>query len=315
MISIIVPCFNEEETLDIFYRETKKVIDIDLKMDYEMILIDDGSRDGTLSVMKSLSKEDPCVKYISFSRNFGKEAALYAGLEHAKGEFVAVMDVDLQDPPELLPQMYRAVAEEGYDSAGCRRVSRKGEPPIRSYFAKKFYRIMHRISDTDIMDGARDFRFMTRQVADAILSMEEYNRFSKGIFGWVGFRTKWIPYENRERSAGKTKWSFWKLLLYSIEGMVAFSTKPLMIASAAGVLFCLVSLILMLFLFSRAALYGDPVAGWPSMVCIVTFLGGIQLFCLGITGIYLSKTYLEVKHRPIYLIKEKNTCTIQCDGI
>ncbi|MGN0277191.1 MAG: glycosyltransferase family 2 protein, partial [Hominisplanchenecus sp.] len=238
----VVPCYNEEETIPTFYREMKKIRkQMEEYLNIILLFVDDGSGDRTLEIVKNLAKKDSQVCYLSFSRNFGKEAALYAGLEYAKGEFVAVMDVDLQDPPELLPQMYRAVA-------------------------------------------------------DAILSMEEYNRFSKGIFGWVGFRTKWIPYENRERSAGKTKWSFWKLLLYSIEGMVAFSTKPLMIASAAGVLFCLVSLILMLFLFSRAALYGDPVAGWPSMVCIVTFLGGIQLFCLGITGIYLSKTYLEVKH-------------------
>lgn len=307
----VIPCYNEEEAIPEFYREMQKIRkQMEEELKFTLLFVDDGSSDRTLEILKRLSGEDEQVCYLSFSRNFGKEAALYAGLEHAKGDYIAVMDVDLQDPPELLPQMYESVIREGYDSVGCRRVSRKGEPLMRSFFARRFYGIMRRISNTDIMDGARDFRFMTRQVADAILSLGEYNRFSKGIFGWVGFRTKWIPYENRERAAGKTKWSFWKLVLYSIEGIAAFSTKPLMIASVVGVLFCMVSLILMLFIFGRAALYGDPVAGWPSMVCIITFLGGIQLFCLGIIGMYLSKTYLEVKRRPVYLIKEKSTCII-----
>ena len=302
----IVPCYNEEETIPQYYAAMQKIREqMAEKLEFLLLFVDDGSSDRTLDEIKALAQRDEAVHYLSFSRNFGKEAALYAGLEHADSDYVVIMDVDLQDPPDLIPQMYEAVKEEGYDCVGCRRVTRKGEPPIRSFFARKFYSLMRHISDTDIVDGARDYRFMTRKVADAIVSMEESNRFSKGIYGWVGFRTKGLAYENRERVAGKTKWSFFKLFRYSIEGIAAFSTKPLTIASFVGCLFCFVAMAAMLFIFGRAALYGDPVAGWPSMVCVITFLGGVQLFCLGIIGMYLSRTYLEVKKRPIYLVREE----------
>ena len=275
------------------------------ELEFELVFIDDGSSDGTLEMLQQLAAKDSRVKYVSFSRNFGKEAALFAGLEKAKGDYVATMDVDLQDPPHLMPEMYEIIKSQEYDCVATRRVSRVGEPPIRSFFARQFYKIMKKISSADIMDGARDYRFMTRKMVDGILSMREYNRFSKGIFGWVGFRTKWLAYENIERVAGETKWSFWKLFLYSLEGIVAFSTTPLMIASVVGVLFCALAFVMLLVIFVRAMIFGDPVAGWPSLVCIITFLGGIQLFCIGIIGMYLAKTYLEVKKRPIYLIKEE----------
>lgn len=306
MISIIVPCFNEEETLAIFYRETKKVIDTDLKMDYEMILIDDGSGDGTLSVMKSLSKEDPCVKYISFSRNFGKEAAMYAGLVHAKGEYVTIMDADLQDPPSLLPQMVELLEKEDYDSVATRRATRDGESVIRSFFAKQFYKIMNRISDAEIKDGARDFRLMKRKMVDAVVSMTEYNRFSKGIFGWIGFKTYWLSYDNVERVAGNTKWSFWKLFRYAIDGLVNFSQAPLYMASWFGIGMTGVSFLAMLGIIIRKLIFGDPVAGWPSLVCIIIFIGGIQLFCMGVMGQYIAKIYMETKERPHYIIAETN---------
>ena len=306
MISIIVPCFNEVETLDIFYRETKKVIDTDLKMDYEMILIDDGSKDGTLSVMKSLSKEDPCVKYISFSRNFGKEAAMYAGLVHAKGEYVTIMDADLQDPPSLLPQMVELLEKEEYDSVATRRSTRDGESVVRSFFAKQFYKIMNRISDAEIKDGARDFRLMKRKMVDAVVSMTEYNRFSKGIFGWIGFKTYWLSYDNVERVAGNTKWSFWKLFRYAIDGLVNFSQAPLYMASWFGIGMTGVSFLAMLGIIIRKLIFGDPVAGWPSLVCIIIFIGGIQLFCMGVMGQYIAKIYMETKERPHYIIAETN---------
>ena len=306
MISIIVPCFNEEETLDIFYRETKKVIDTDLKMDYEMILIDDGSRDGTLSVMKSLSEADPCVKYISFSRNFGKEAAMYAGLVHAKGEYVTIMDADLQDPPSLLPQMVELLEKEDYDSVATRRSTRDGESVIRSFFAKQFYKIMNRISDAEIKDGARDFRLMKRKMVDAVVSMTEYNRFSKGIFGWIGFKTYWLSYDNVERVAGNTKWSFWKLFRYAIDGLVNFSQAPLYMASWFGIGMTGVSFLAMLGIIIRKLIFGDPVAGWPSLVCVIIFIGGIQLFCMGVMGQYIAKIYMETKERPHYIIAETN---------
>lgn len=306
MISIIVPCFNEEETLAIFYRETKKVIDIELKMDYEIILIDDGSKDGTLSVMKSLSKADPCVKYISFSRNFGKEAAMYAGLVHAKGEYVTIMDADLQDPPSLLPQMVELLEKEDYDSVATRRSTRDGESVIRSFFAKQFYKIMNRISDAEIKDGARDFRLMKRKMVDAVVSMTEYNRFSKGIFGWIGFKTYWLSYDNVERVAGNTKWSFWKLFRYAIDGLVNFSQAPLYMASWFGIGMTGVSFLAMLGIIIRKLIFGDPVAGWPSLVCIIIFIGGIQLFCMGVMGQYIAKIYMETKERPHYIIAETN---------
>ena len=308
LLSVVVPCYNEEKALPFFYEEIIR-ISAALKEKYgletEYWFVDDGSRDGTLALVKKLHAEDSRVHYVSFSRNFGKEAAIYAGLEAARGDYVTLMDADLQDPPELLPEMFEAVTG-GFDCAATRRVDRKGEPPVRSFFARCFYRLINRISKTEIVDGARDFRLMTRQMVDAILSMSEVNRFSKGIFGWVGFKTKWIEFENVERVAGETKWSFWKLFLYSIDGIVAFSTAPLAIASIAGLLFCGLAFLALLFIFIRARAWGDPVAGWPSMVCIILLVGGVQLFSIGVLGQYLSKTYLETKRRPIYIAKEKN---------
>lgn len=306
LCSCVVPCYNEESAIPYYYREMLGIMEqLKEELEFELVFIDDGSSDGTLEMLQQLAAKDSRVKYVSFSRNFGKEAALFAGLEKAKGDYVATMDVDLQDPPHLMPEMYEIIKSQEYDCVATRRVSRVGEPPIRSFFARQFYKIMKKISSADIMDGARDYRFMTRKMVDGILSMREYNRFSKGIFGWVGFRTKWLAYENIERVAGETKWSFWKLFLYSLEGIVAFSTTPLMIASVVGVLFCALAFVMLLVIFVRAMIFGDPVAGWPSLVCIITFLGGIQLFCIGIIGMYLAKTYLEVKKRPIYLIKEE----------
>ena len=301
-----MPCYNEAEALPYFYEEMNRIADGMQENDFEILFINDGSRDATLDEMKQLAARDACVKYISFSRNFGKEAAIYAGLKHADGDLVAIMDADLQDPPSLLPQMYHAVMEEGYDSAATRRVTRKGEPQIRSFFARQFYKLMNKISDTDIVDGARDFRLMNRPFVNALLELGEYNRFSKGLFGWVGFQTKWIEFENVERVAGETKWSFWKLFAYSIEGIVAFSTKPLAIASYMGVGMCGVGALAIIFVIVRQLLFGGPAFGWPSLVCIILFLGGLQLLCIGILGTYLSKTYLEVKHRPIYICKETN---------
>lgn len=271
-----------------------------------MILIDDGSRDGTLSVMKSLSEADPCVKYISFSRNFGKEAAMYAGLVHAKGEYVTIMDADLQDPPSLLPQMVELLEKEDYDSVATRRATRDGESVIRSFFAKQFYKIMNRISDAEIKDGARDFRLMKRKMVDAVVSMTEYNRFSKGIFGWIGFKTYWLSYDNVERVAGNTKWSFWKLFRYAIDGLVNFSQAPLYMASWFGIGMTGVSFLAMLGIIIRKLIFGDPVAGWPSLVCIIIFIGGIQLFCMGVMGQYIAKIYMETKERPHYIIAETN---------
>lgn len=306
-MSIIVPCYNEQEAIPIFYQEISKMFEkMKNDVDFEVIFVDDGSTDDTLDVAKGLSKKDERIKYISFSRNFGKEAAMYAGLEKSKGDFVAIMDVDLQDPPELLIDMYNGIVNEGYDCVGTRRVTRKGEPPIRSFFARSFYRIINKISNTEIVDGARDYRLMTRKMVDSILSVKEYNRFSKGIFSWVGYKTKWLEYENVERVAGETKWSFWKLLMYSLDGIVAFSTAPLAIASVVGMLLCLISLILVCVVVIKTLAFGDPVAGYPSLICAIIFIGGIQLFCIGILGQYLSKTYLEVKNRPIYITKEEN---------
>lgn len=305
-ISVIVSCFNEEEALPFFFQEIQKTMKEMDYVDFELIFVDDGSKDNTLSVIKDFSKEDERVKYLSFSRNFGKEAAIYAGFQHCTGDYAVLMDADLQDPPYLLPEMYKAITEEGYDSAATRRVTRKGEPPVRSFFARLFYKIINKISDADIVDGARDYRLMTRKMVDAILSMSEYNRFSKGIFGWIGFKTKWIEFENVERVAGETKWSFWKLFLYSIEGITAFSIEPLQIASIFGVLFSFIAVIMIAVIVIKTLIFGDPTSGWPSMVCIVMLIGGIQLLCIGILGQYLSKTYLETKGRPIYIEKESN---------
>ena len=305
-ISVVVPCYNEEAALEPFFAVLTEVAGSMSFVDFEFLFIDDGSKDGTLKKFRELAARDSRVNYISFSRNFGKEAGIYAGLENASGDYVVIMDADLQDPPALLPEMYRAVTEEGYDCVGSRRVTRKGEPPIRSFFARMFYRLINKMSDAEIVDGARDFQMMSRKVVDAILSMGEYNRFSKGIFGWIGFRKKWLEYENIERVAGETKWSFWKLFLYALEGIVAFSTTPLVISSVFGLLCCVLAFVMILVIIVRTLVFGDPTAGWPSLVCIMLLLSGIQMLCIGIVGQYLAKTYLETKKRPIYLVGESN---------
>ena len=306
LLSVIVPCYNEEENVPYFYEELMKLTPFfeEKKLTHELIYVDDGSKDGTVGEIKKLNDKDSRVKLVSFSRNFGKESAIYAGFRKSKGDYVVMMDADLQDPPSLLPEMFQYI-EEGYDSVATRRVSRKGEPVIRSFFARMFYKLINKISKTDIVDGARDYRLMTRQVVDAILSLGEYNRFSKGIFGWVGFNTKWVEYENVERTKGETKWSFWGLFLYSIEGIIAFSTAPLAVASVLGVLFCVIAFIIIIMIIVRSLFWQDPTSGWPSLVCIISMVSGVQLLCLGILGQYVSKTYLEVKHRPIYLVKEE----------
>ncbi|HIR08965.1 MAG TPA: glycosyltransferase family 2 protein [Candidatus Avoscillospira stercoripullorum] len=304
LITIVVPCYNEEQALPLFYQEITRVAQEMAPVDFEFLFVDDGSKDNTLPVLRSLAEADKRVRFLSFSRNFGKEAGMLAGLQHAKGDFVALMDADLQDPPSLLPELYHAVTQEGYDCAATRRTTRQGEPPIRSFFARQFYRLINRISDADIVDGARDYRLMRRSVVNAILSLGEYNRFSKGIFGWVGFKTKWVPYENVERVAGETKWSFWKLFRYSLEGIVGFSTVPLAMASVLGVVLCLAAAVAILVIVVKTLLFGDPVGGWPSMMCAILFLGGVQLLSIGILGQYLAKTYLETKKRPVYLVRE-----------
>ena len=306
LLTVVVPCYNEQDNIRDFYNEFKKNEPFLASKDigFEILYVDDGSDDDTVANVKKLSGEDDRVHLVSFSRNFGKEAAIFAGLQKSKGDYTVIMDADLQDPPSLIPEMFEAL-EEGYDSVATRRVSRKGEPLIRSFFARRFYRLMRKISKTEIVDGARDYRLMTRQVVDSILSMPEYCRFTKGIFGWVGFKTKWIEFENVERRKGETKWSFWKLFAYSIEGITSFSTAPLAFAAFAGIFFCIVAFIAILFVIIRAVLFGDPTSGWPSMVCIILLVAGIQLFCIGIVGQYLAKTYLEVKSRPIYLVKEE----------
>ena len=307
LLSVIVPCYNEEETVADFYDEfiKNKTFFDEHELDYELIYIDDGSKDRTVEEIKKVHEKDSKVHMVSFSRNFGKEAAMYAGFEHAKGDYVVTMDVDLQDPPALLPEMFKAIWEEEYDSVATRRFNRKGEPPVRSFFARMFYRMINKMSKTEIVDGARDYRLMTRQVVDAILSMKEYNRFTKGIYGWVGFKTKWLAFENVERQKGTTKWSFWKLLLYALEGIVAFSTTPLAIASVFGLLFCFVAFIMIIIIIIKTLILGDPTSGWPSMVCIFLMVSGVQLFCMGIIGQYLAKAYLEGKERPIYISKEE----------
>ncbi len=306
LLSVIVPCYNEEENIRYFYEELMKneAFFKERSLDVEVIYVNDGSKDGTVAEVKKLHEEDNRVKLISFSRNFGKEAAIYAGFKKAEGDYAVMMDADLQDPPSLLPELFGYI-DEGYDSVATRRVSRKGEPVIRSFFARKFYKLMNRISKTEIVDGARDYRLMTREVVDAILSMGEYNRFSKGIFGWVGYETKWVEFENVERTRGETKWSFWGLIKYSMEGIIAFSTAPLSIASFMGVLFCALAFILIIVIIVRTSIFGDPTSGWPSLVCIISLISGVQLLCLGIIGQYLSKTYLEVKNRPLYIVKEE----------
>ncbi len=306
LISVIVPCYNEEEAIPFFYKEMDRVSKMMNEFNFEFIFVDDGSKDSTLEIAKKLAQQDGRVKYISFSRNFGKEAAIYAGFDLSNGDYCVLMDADLQDPPALLPEMMNAIQNEGYDSAATRRVTRKGEPPIRSFFARQFYKIINQISDADIVDGARDYRLMTRKMVDTILDMKEYNRFSKGIFGWIGYDTKWIEFENVERVAGETKWSFWKLFKYSLEGITAFSVVPLQIASIFGIIFSLIAFIMIVVIIIRTLIFGDPVSGWPSLVCIIMLIGGIQLLSIGILGQYLSKTYLETKRRPIYIEKETN---------
>lgn len=304
-ITLIVPCYNEEEVLPIFYAETIKILH-QLHCSYELLFINDGSTDNTLRILKDFATEDPNVKYLSFSRNFGKEAAMYAGFCNADGDYVAVMDADMQDPPALLPQMLEILESGDYDSVATRRVSRHGEPPIRSWFARKFYKLINKISDADIVDGARDFRLMNHDMVTAIVSMSEYNRFSKGIFGWIGFRTYWLPFKNVERAAGETKWSFWKLLKYAIDGIINFSQAPLSIASWFGIFMTLCSFVVLLVIILRRILFGDPVAGWASTICIIIFIGGIQLFSIGIMGQYIAKTYMETKHRPHFIVSETN---------
>ncbi len=304
-ISIIVPCYNEAEAIPYFYKEITKISQ-KMNTNFEYIFINDGSSDKTLEIIKNYNKIDKHVKYISFSRNFGKEAAIYAGLNLSTGDYVAVMDADLQDPPNLLPKMLKAIEKEKYDCAGARRVTRKGEPRIRSFLARIFYRIINKIAKIEMVDGARDYRLMTRKMVNSILELKEYNRYSKGLFSFVGYKTKWIEYKNVNRVAGETKWSFWKLFLYAIEGITDFSTTPLAFAALIGIVFCIIAFIMIIFIIVRTLVNGDPTPGWPSLVCIVFFVSGIQLFCLGIIGEYLAKTYLETKKRPVYIIKETN---------
>ena len=306
-ISIIVPCFNEEETVPYFYREIDK-ISKKIKYEFELIFINDGSIDKTSDIIKKYAKKDKRIKYISFSRNFGKEAAMYAGLEVSTGDYVAIMDSDLQDPPTLIPEMVKILEDKktDYDCVGLRRINRKGEPKIRSFFAKQFYKIINKLSKVEMVDGARDFRLMTRQMVNSILELKEYNRYSKGLFSFVGYNTKWLEYENTKRIAGKSKWSFWRLFKYAIEGIIAFSTTPLVISAFIGIIFCLIAFILIVVIIVKTLIFGDQTSGWPSLVCIIFFVSGIQLFCVGIIGEYLAKAYLETKHRPIYIIKETN---------
>lgn len=303
-ISVIVSCYNEEQTIPIFYKE---IINVAKKMkdnEFEFIFVNDGSKDDTLNIIKDLARKDKRVRFLSFSRNFGKESAMFAGLEAATGDYVTLMDADLQDPPSMLPRMLDIIKKGGYDSVGTRRVTRKGEPPIRSFFARWFYKIINKMSKVEMVDGARDYRLMKKCVVDSIISLKEYNRYSKGLFSFVGYDTKWLEYENVERIAGETKWSFWKLVKYAMEGIVAFTTAPLSLASILGVFICIISFIAIICIVIKTLVFGDPVGGWPSMVCILLFVSGIQLLCMGIIGQYLAKTYLETKKRPIYIVKE-----------
>lgn len=303
-INLIIPCYNEAEALPLFAEELNKVIDTLTDYDFEILLINDGSTDSTLSVMKDLGKRDSRYKYLSFSRNFGKEAAMYAGFSNSDGDYVAVMDADLQDPPSMLPEMLEILSTGEYDSVATRRVSRKGEPAIRSWFARKFYKLINKISDADVVDGARDFRLMKKEMVEAIVSMCEYNRFSKGIFGWIGFKTKWLEFENVNRIAGETKWSFWGLFKYALNGIVNFSEAPMSVASGFGIFCTFLSFVMVVFFFVRKLIFGDPVAGWPSLVCIILFVAGLQFLCMGMMGKYIAKTYIEVKNRPHYIISE-----------
>lgn len=304
LISIVVPCYNEEEAIPLYYEAMQKQMTKMDYVDFEIIFVNDGSKDKSLEIMRTLAKKDKRIRYVSFSRNFGKEAGMYAGLEATTGNFITTMDVDLQDPPELLEEMYKGITEEGYDCVATKSTSRNGYSPLRKLFTKWFYDIIGHISKTEMVAGARDYRLMTRQMVDAILSLKEYNRYSKGLFSFVGFDTKWIEFENQERSAGTTKWNFWKLFSYAVDGIVGFSTEPLILAAFIGLVFCLIAFIMIIVIIVRTIIWSDPVAGWPSLACIIFFVGGINLFCTGIIGEYLAKTYLETKKRPIYIVKE-----------
>lgn len=303
LISVVVCCYNEEATVKLFYDEMKDVMKAMSEAEFEIVFVDDGSEDRTLQEIKKLREQDERIRFVSFSRNFGKEAALLAGLRYARGDFVVTMDVDLQDPPKLLPEMYGYVKDGEYDAAATRRVNRVGEPPIRSFFARCFYKLINKMSKVEMVDGARDYRLMSRQMVDAVISMPEYNRYSKGLFSFVGFKTKWLEYENVQRVAGETKWSFWKLVVYAIDGICAFSTVPLVVSAILGLLCCLVAFVLILIIVAKTLMFGDPVGGWPSMICVILMMGGIQLMALGVIGEYLAKTYLETKRRPIYIVK------------
>lgn len=306
LISIVIPCYNEEEALPVYYREMCRIMKEMADTEFELLFVDDGSTDRTLGILKEMNENDARCRYLSFSRNFGKEAALYAGLKNAGGDYVATMDVDMQDPPGLLPEMYRILKEENYDSVATRRSTRTGEPRIRSFLSESFYKFINKISRTEIVNGARDYRLMKRKMVDAVLGMSEYNRFSKGIFEWVGFRTKWLEFQNVGRCAGETKWSVKKLFMYSLEGITGFSVAPLSLASVVGVVFCALAFLMILVIIVRTIIWGDPVSGWPSLACIIFMVSGIQLFCTGIVGQYLSKTYLETKHRPIFILKDSS---------
>lgn len=305
ILSVVVPCYNEEAVLPVFYQEVTKIATrMEKEVEFEFVFVDDGSSDGTLAEIEKLAASDKRVRFVSFSRNFGKEAGLLAGLEYAKGDFVATMDADLQDPPSLLPRMYDYVRDDEYDCVGTRRVNRAGEPPIRSFFARIFYKLINKMSKIEMVDGARDFRLMSRQMVNAIISMPEYNRYSKGLFSFVGFKTKWLEYENVQRAAGETHWSFWKLFVYAIDGICAFSTVPLVVAAVLGLVFCLVAFIMVIIIVVKTIIYGDPVGGWPSMICVVLMMGGLQLLALGVIGEYLAKMYLETKRRPVYIVRK-----------
>ena len=303
-LSVIVPCFNEEESIPYFYEEIKKVTN-SMNVKLELIFVDDGSRDKTLEVVKKLT-EDKVVKYISFSRNFGKEAAMYAGLNMCTGDYVTIMDADLQHPPELLPEMLRIIEEENYDCVATKSINKKGYSFFRKIFTRCFYKIIEKMSNTKMVPGANDYRLMTRQMVNSIISVKEYNRYSKGIFSFVGYKTKWIEFEVQERKAGTTKWNFWKLFSYALDGIVGFSTAPLTLSAIIGLFFCIVSFIMIIVIIIKTLIFGDPTSGWPSLVCIILFVSGVQLLCIGVIGEYLAKIYLEVKGRPIYIVKESN---------
>ena len=310
ILSVIVPCFNEEQMIVLFYNEIKKVM-LPESMNFEILFVDDGSSDGTINIIKELAKKDSCVKYLSFARNFGKESAMYAGLCNAKGDYVTVMDADLQDPPDLLPEMIAILESGEYDSVATRRIDRKGEPRIRSWFAKRFYRVFNKYADTNIVEGARDYRLMSRKMVDAVIAMGEYNRFSKGIYAWVGFRTYWMTYENAPRTAGDTKWNFWRLKRYAFDGIINFSDVPLKVASYFGLAMTMLSFFSLVFIVVRKWIYGDPVAGWASTICVILFVGGVQLAVLGLIGEYLAKTYMETKNRPHFIVADSNIENLQ----